>query len=80
MVAGPIVTGDAGPVEDQDHGDPVESYVQIGLVESPGEERGIDGHHRSEPGHGHAGRGGHGVLLGDPDIEETVGETGFERE
>ncbi len=80
MVTGPVVTGDPGPVEREDHGEPVQPDVEVGLVEGAAEERGIDGDHGPEPGDGHAGRGGDGVLLGDADVEEPVGELGLERE
>ena len=80
MVAGPVVAGDPGPVEGEDDGQAVQPHVEVGLVEGAAEERGVDRHHGSQPGHGHAGGGGHGVLLGDADVEETVGELGLERE
>ena len=38
------------------------------------EERRVDGDDRPQPAHGHAGGGGDGVLLGDADVEEAVGE------
>ena len=46
-------------------GRPVQPDVEVGLVEGAAEEGGVDGHHRAQPGHGHAGRRGHRVLLGD---------------
>ena len=80
VVAGPVVTGDAGPVEHQDHRQPVQADVEIGLVEGAAEEGRVDRHHRAQAGHGHAGGGGHRVLLGDADVEEPVGEPGLEGE
>ena len=80
VVAGPVVTGDPGPVEDEDHRKAVQPDVEVGLVEGAAEEGGVDGHHRSQPGHGHAGGGGDGVLLGDAHVEEPVGELGLEGE
>ena len=80
MVTGPVVAGDAGPVEGEDHGEAVQADVEIGLVEGAAEERGVDGHHGPEPRHGHAGGGRHGVLLGDAHVEEPVGELGLEGE
>ena len=80
VVAGTVVTGDAGPVEGEDDREAVEADVQVGLVEGPGEEGRVDGHHRAESGHGHAGGGGDGVLLGDADVEEAVGVGGLEGE
>ena len=80
VVAGPVVPGDPGPVEREDHGQAVQPHVEIGLVEGAAEERGVDRHHRPQPGHGHAGRGGDGVLLRDAHVEEAVGELGLEGE
>ena len=80
VVAGPVVTGDPGPVEGEDHRQAVEADIEVGLVEGPAEEGGVDGHHGAEAGHGHAGGGGDGVLLGDADVEEAVGEAGLEGE
>ena len=77
-MAGTVVTGDPGPVEGEDHRQPVQPDVEVGLIEGPAEEGGVDGHHRAEPGHGHAGGGGHGVLLGDAHVEEAVRVLGLE--
>ena len=49
------------------------------LVECALKEGRVDGQHRSHSGHRQAGRECDGVLLGDTDIEETVGETLRER-
>ena len=80
MVAGPVVAGDAGAVQAEDHGLAVEADVVHDLVDGPGHEGGVDGDHRSQPAHGHAGRCRHGVLLGDADVEEAVGVLLLERE
>ncbi len=77
MVAGPVVTGDAGPVEGEDHGKAVQPDIEIGLVEGAAEEGGVDGHHRLRPAMAMPGRGRHGVLLGDTHVEEPVGELGL---
>ncbi len=80
VVARAVVTGDAGPVEDQDDRQPVEPDVEVGLVEGPGEERRVDGDHRPHAAHGHARRRGDGVLLGDADVEEAFREARLEGE
>ena len=79
VVRGAVVAGDAGPVEAEDDGQVVQADVEVGLVEGPAEERGVDGDDRAEAAHGHAGRGGDGVLLGDADVDEAVGEALLER-
>ena len=71
---GAVVAGDAGPVEAEHHRQAVEADVEVGLVEGPGEERGVHGDHRAQAAHGHAGGGGDGVLLGDADVDEPLGE------
>jgi len=50
-----------------------QSDVEVRLVKGPREEGGVDGHHRFEATHGHAGCRGHCVLLGDADVEESIG-------
>ncbi len=77
-MAGTVVAGDAGAVEDEDDRQVQQADVEVGLVEGPREERGVDRDDRLQSAHGHAGRGGHGVLLGDADVEEAVGELRLE--
>jgi hypothetical protein len=48
VVAGAVVACDAGPVESEDHGQPVQADVQVGLVEGAAEKRRINGHHRAQ--------------------------------
>ena len=72
-MARPVVAGDAGPVEAEDDRQPVKTDVVVHLVPGPVEEGRVDGHHRPEAGHGHAGGRVDGMLLGDPDVEETLG-------
>ena len=74
VVAGPVVAGDAGPVEHEDHRAAVEADVEVGLVEGTAEEGGVDGDHGPDARHGHAGGRGDLVLLGDPHVEEAVGK------
>ena len=80
VVAGPVVAGDPGPVEHEDHRGAVQADVEVGLVEGSAEEGRVDRHHRADAAHGHARRRGDLVLLGDADVEEPVGEAGLERE
>ena len=54
--------------------------VEVGLVEGAREERRVDRDDRLEAAHGHARRRGDGVLLGDADVEEPVGEALLEAE
>jgi hypothetical protein len=73
VVAGAVRTGDAGPVEHQGDREPVQRDVHQHLVEGPVEECRVDRHDRVQPGHRHAGGGGHRMLLGDADVEAPVG-------
>ncbi len=76
----PVVAGDAGPVEHEGDGLVVEADVVHDLVDGPGEERRVEGDDRPQPAHGHAGGGGDGVLLGDADVDEPLGEPLAERQ
>ena len=71
---GAVVAGDAGAVEGEHDRQAVQADVEVGLVEGPGEERRVHGDDRPQPAHGHARGRGDGVLLGDADVEEAVGE------
>jgi len=75
MVRRPVRTGDARAVNDEGHRKPVQRNVAGDLVESALQERRVDAHHRPQSAHGQSGREGHGVLLGDADVEEAVGES-----
>ena len=79
MVARPVVAGDAGPVDAEDHRQAVQAHVVVDLVPGPVEEGRVDGHHRPQATHGHAGGRGDRVLLGDADVEEAVGIAVAER-
>ena len=74
VVAGPVRTGDARPVEHERHPATVQRDVHQQLVEGPVEEGGVDRDHRVQAAHRQPGRGGHRVLLGDADVEAAVGE------
>ena len=80
VVAGPVVAGDAGPVQGEDDGQAVQAHVEVGLVEGPAEERRINGHHGPQAAHGHAGGRGDSGLLGDADVEKPVRPAGLERQ
>ena len=75
-----VGAGDAGAVEREDHRQAVEGDVVDDLVPGPVEERRVDRDDRPQPAHRHAGGGGDGVLLGDADVEEAVGEVLLERD
>ena len=79
VVARAVVTGDARAVQHERDARPVERDVHDQLVERAVEERGVDRHHGVQPGEGHPGRRGHGVLLGDADVERPGRERGSER-
>jgi hypothetical protein len=75
----PWCDGPSGPVTParssaEDHGKTVHRHVVHDLVPRPVEERGVDRHDGAQARHRHAGRAGDGVLLGDADVEEAVGE------
>ena len=53
---------------------PCSAHVVHDLVERPVQERRVDGDDGAQPAHGHAGRRGDRVLLGDADVEEAIGE------
>uniref|UniRef100_J1RUT9 Dehydrogenase n=1 Tax=Streptomyces auratus AGR0001 TaxID=1160718 RepID=J1RUT9_9ACTN len=74
VVRGAVGAGDTGPV--QDEGDPalVQRHVHQHLVEGAVEEGGVDGEDRVQAAGGHTGRGDRGVLLGDADVVDAVGE------
>ena len=75
---GAVAARDAGPVEDEGDAGPVQGAVHEELVEGAVEERRVDGDDRVQPGEGEPGRHGHGVLLGDADVEDPVGVGGGE--
>ena len=78
VVARPVVAGDAGPVEHEDHRAAVQAHVEVGLVEGARPEGRVHRHHGPQTRHGHAGGRRRLVLLGDADVEEAVGEAGLE--
>ena len=79
VVRGAVVTGDTRPVQAEHDREAVEADVQVGLIEGPAQERGVQGDHRAKAAHGHAGCRGHRVLLCDAHVEAAVGETVAER-
>ena len=73
-----VGTGDAGAVDAEHDRQAVHADVEVDLVEGSGQERGVHGDHGTQTAHGHAGGGRDGVLLGDADVEEAVGEPRLE--
>jgi hypothetical protein len=69
-----VVGDDAGPVEDEDDRQVHQADIVIDLVVGPLEEGRVDGHDRLEAGEGQARGEAHGMLLGDADVEEAVGQ------
>ena len=80
VVARPVVAGDPGAVDAEHDRQPVHRHVVHDLVPRPVHEGGVDGHDRAHAAHRHARRRRDGVLLGDADVEEAVGEAGLERQ
>ncbi len=74
LVCGPVVGDDARPVEGEDDGQVHQTDVVIDLVVGPLEEGRVDGYDGLEPRDRQAGGEGHGMLFGDPDIEEALGK------
>ncbi len=74
VAGGAVVPGDAGAVKHE--GDPraVQADVHEDLVERTVQEGGVDREHGVRPGEGHPRGGGHGVLLGDAHVDDTVRE------
>ena len=75
LVARPVLAHEPGPVDGQEHGLVVLAHVVDGLVEGSLQERRIQGDDRAQAAHREAGRERHGVLLGDPDVEEALRDT-----
>ena len=53
----------------------MQADIEVDLVDRPGEEGRVDGDERAEAAHCHAGCRRDGVLLGDADIDASVGES-----
>jgi hypothetical protein len=75
-----VGSGDAGTVEAEHDRQAVERDVVDDLIPAAVEERAVEGDDRAQAAHRHAGGAGDGVLLGDADVEEAVGEARLERE
>ncbi len=71
---GAVGAGDAGPVQHEGHAALVQRDVHQHLVERPVEEGRVDRDHRVQAAGGQARRGDRGVLLGDADVVDPVGE------
>ncbi len=66
--------GHAGPIQHEGHARPVQRTVHEQLVEGAVEESRVDRHDRVQPGVGQTRGHGHGVLLGDADVDDPLGE------
>ena len=77
-MARPVLADESGPVHCQHHWLVVLTHVVDGLVERALEERRIEGDHGSLAAESKAGGHGHGVLLGNTDVEEPVRVDGLE--
>ena len=80
VMAGPVVAGDARAVDAEHDGQRMQADVVDDLVPRAAEERGVDGDDWPQSTHGHTRGRGHGVLLGDADVEAPIGETLGERQ
>ncbi len=78
LVAGPVLTDEAGPVHREQDRLVVLADVVDGLVERTLQERRVQRDDRSQPAERQAGRERHRMLLGDPDVEEPIRELGLE--
>ena len=79
LMAGAVLADQPRPI-DRDHDRQVvlADVVDL-LVEGPLQERRVEGHDRPLAGQGHARRERHGMLLGDPDVDEAVRELCLEQ-
>jgi hypothetical protein len=78
LVARAVLADEAGPVDREKDRLVVLADVVDRLVERPLEEGRVERHDRPHAAHRDAGRQRDRVLLGDPDVEEPVGELRLE--
>ena len=78
LVARAVLADEAGPIDGDHDRQVVLADVVDFLVEGPLQEGRVEGHHGPLAGQGHARREGHGMLLGDADVDEPVRELGLE--
>ena len=78
VVAGAVRPGDAGPVEHDGHAESVQPDGHPELVEGAVEEGRVDSENRVQARAGQARGAGHGVRLGDPDVEDPIRVRGGE--
>ncbi len=74
VVASAVRAGYARPVQHERDGQLVQRDVHQYLVEGAVQEGGVDGGDRVHAAHRQAGRAGHGVLLGDAHVKDTIRE------
>lgn len=74
-MAGTVRPGDAGAVQDEGDTESVQADIHQNLIEGTVEEGCVDRYHRVQVSGGHASGCGHRVLLGDPDVEDSIGNS-----
>ena len=79
MVRGAVVADEAGAVDGEDHRQLLQADVLHEHVEGALQERRVHGDHRPHAADGEAGGEHGGVLLGDADVVEALGEPPLER-
>ena len=77
VVAGAVITGHTCTVQHHRDTRVVQGSIHEELVERAVEEGRVHGDHRVQAAHRHSHRGGDGVLLGDPDVENPPGNCCF---
>ena len=78
VMRGAVVADQAGAVDGEDHRQALQADVLDEHVEGALQEGGVDGDHRPHAADGEAGGEDDGVLLGDADVEEALGEAPLE--
>ena len=76
---GAVVADEAGAVDGEDHRQALQADVLDEHVVGALQEGGVDGDHRSHAADGQPGGEDGGVLLGDADVVEALGEAPLER-
>ena len=72
MVRGPVVAHQAAAVDGEHHRQPLQGHIVDDRVVRALQERRVDRHDGAQALEGHPGGGGHGDLLGDPDVQVAV--------
>ena len=74
VMRGSIFTNNSPTVHGKDHGMLFKAYIVKDLVIGSLQKGGIDRNHRTKSLNSHAGRKGHGMLLGDTNIKKAFGK------